>query len=312
MHSLTDEIRKYFAGLTPGKAARIDATAPYNAWAVRMPGWYGVAIDCGDISPVSLHFTNSLLRTTELEIGGTTHNVLVLSCTVEEYRNEFAAVCAQFTFPGASGEQRRDILERPTEWWDRWRSLLGNSLMDENSYSTLAELLAYEGLILSGKAPIWSGASGSTHDIETADADYEVKSTTNRYGAEITLSSQFQLQTHDRPLHLLFFRFEPAAEGDCVDSVAKRLVYLGINTEKLEKKLSAFGMEPGSYARTETYHCLETRDYPVDNRFPAITEKSFKNDRYPDSLIRFTYAVTLDSLPYSSFCKGENINDSGY
>ena len=299
--SLLEEIRNCFAGLASGQAIKINAVGAYPAWALRMNGWYGVAVDCAqDQAPVSLSFASSSLKTEIIDIAGVAHNVLVLSSKYESYRNEFAAVCAQFIYPGTAGSQRKIIVQNPIGWWERWRSLLGNAVRDEESYSTIAELLACEYLLKGGKKPVWSGANNSTHDIETEENDYEVKATIARYGCEITLSSQFQLDNHGKKLNLLFFRLEPSLTGETVDAVVERLASLGMDSGILESKLAAKGLEKGSYARTTAYHCLEMRNYAVDEQFPAITEKSFKDDVYPKSLIGFSYTVTLDGLTYTT------------
>lgn len=296
---LTEEIRSYFAGLSSGQAVKIDSTEPYSSWAVRMPGWYGVAVECDDMPVVSLHFTNSALLTEEISIGGVQRKMLVLSSSGEEYRNEFAAVCAQFVFPGENGEERDKLLSNPQAWWNRWRSLLGNTMSDLQAYSTIGELLAYEQLLLAGKNATWTGAKKATHDIETDTGDYEVKSTLSRYGAEITMSSQFQLKSHGKKLNILFFRFEPSLVGECINGIVERLISLGCDRSKIEADLKRIGMEEGSSPRTETYHLLEIRNYSVNNTFPAITEASFVDGKYPDALVRFTYTVTLDGLNYS-------------
>ena len=296
----TKEIQEYFAGLRQGRAHMLSIPAPDYAWALKMQDWYGVAIDCGDIPPVCLHFSNSTLKTTSLEIGGKAHTVLLLYTSVEAYRNEFATVCAQFVNPGEQGNSRIELLRDPVGWWNRWRSLLGNRTVDTAAYTTLGELLAYELLVKAGRKPSWGGADGSTHDIETFGADYEVKTTTKRYGSEITLSSQFQMMTHGKDLFVIFFRFESALDGESVDTVVKRLIAMGENEEILETRLKKVGLEKGSYSRNEMYHCLEMRRYTVDETFPAITEKSFAGEKFPDSLISFTYQVTLDGISYDT------------
>lgn len=296
----TNEIQEYFAGLRKGRAHKLSIPEPTPAWVLKMSDWYGVAIPCGEIPEVCLHFTNSTLKSTSLEIGGKLIDVLLLYTSVDAYRNEFATVCAQFVSPGENGKAREALIADPISWWNRWRSLLGNRSIDDASYATLAELLTYEALIKAGKKPVWGGANGSTHDIETVGADYEIKATTKRYGTQITLSSQFQMMDHGKDLFLVFYRFENALDGDSVETVVQRLVALGEDEHLLEERLKKVGLEKGSFSRKETYHCLEVRRYPVDCEFPAITEKSFVGGKFPDALISFTYVVTLDGLSYET------------
>lgn len=296
----TNEIQEYFAGLRKGRAHKLSLPDSTPAWVLKMSDWYGVAIPCGEIPAVCLHFSNSTLKSTALEIGGKILDVLLLYTSVEAYRNEFATVCAQFVNPGEDGIIRKALIEDPISWWNRWRSLLGNRSVDDVAYTTLGELLTYEALIKAGKKPSWGGANGSTHDIETSGADYEVKTTTKRYGTQITLSSQFQMMDHGKDLFVIFYRFESALDGDSVESVAQRLISLGEDEHLLEARLKKVGLEKGSFSRNDTYRCLEMRRYTVDHQFPAITEKSFVDNKFPDALISFTYSVTLDGLPYDT------------
>jgi len=296
----TNEIQEYFAGLRKGRAHKLSIPEPTPAWVLKMSDWYGVAIPSGEIPAVCLHFSNSTLKSTSLEISGKVVNVLLLYSSVDAYRNEFATVCAQFVNPGEEGLARKALIEDPISWWNRWRSLLGNRTVDDASYATLAELLTYEALIKADRKPAWGGANGSTHDIETCSTDYEVKATTKRYGTQITLSSQFQMMDHGKDLFVVFYRFEPALNGESVDTVVQRLIELGEDEHLLEARLKKVGLEKGSFSRKDTYHCLEMRKYTVDDEFPVITEKSFTEGKFPDALISFTYTVTLDGLTYDT------------
>ena len=97
---------------------------------------------------------------------------------------------------------------------EKMEDITWNVMSDKNPYDVLGELLVLEKMFKSGKEPVWSGVEHGTHDIETDTCSIEVKSTTQRYGYEVTINSVYQMHSADRkPLFLDFLRFELSKLG---------------------------------------------------------------------------------------------------
>lgn len=270
----------------------------YPAWTLKQGNWVGVAVPIEAYVPFSEQFSQVRICTEpNVQIGDSIHNILMLQCFSMESRNEFAAMCAQFVDPGADGILRATLIADPKECWKHWKDMLGNVTSDRQPYDLLGELLVMEKFLAAGRCPRWSGIEHATHDIEMDDASVEVKSTIARYGHEVTISSVYQMRpVNDKPLYLSFIRFEESGLGRSINDVAQSLKRLGFDSIRLEKALCKAGLEEGRVARDEKYKVLEWKQYPVDDRFPAVTESSFKNNCLPPSVVRFIYTVDLSGI----------------
>lgn len=302
---LLQEIRNYFAASTPLSAYKIKSLpAPYDAWVVQINKEYGVTVPLpdGDII-VSERFSNARLwSTSDVNIGGRYGNWLLLTCQDPYYRNEFATLCAQFVDPGENGKDRKALITSPQTWWNKWSYLLGNSISNNTSYSVLGELITVRKLIHSGEKAEWTGGAGGVNDVLTENSRYEVKSTAMRYEETVTISGQFQLEDDaNKPLYLIFCRFEPNSLGESIDDVVSDLINLGIQRSKIEEDLEHLGLELGSSARKEKYRLIEMRKYKVDYGFPMITKDSFKDGKYPEAVKQFTYRLSLAGIPFEDF-----------
>ena len=197
------------------------------------------------------------------------------------------------------------MISNPEDWWNKWKSLLGNRDTEKEAYSIIGELLTLEYLLKKGINAKWQGAEGGTQDIQTDKCNYEVKSTTARYGYEVTISSIYQLRNKGADLKLVFCRFEKAAIGTDINTVIQRLVSLGYSELLLEKAMEANGLEKGCTARSKKYRIIEMKSYNVDDSFPVITELSFKGDVIPKNIIRINYTVNLSGLPCENLLETE-------
>lgn len=298
MSNLLKEIREGFANLDqtgrmlPIKA--MPATCP--AWVFREGDRFGVAIECTEPLKISEGFWGASLRTVDRVVAGQQRRFLRLESSIEWLRNEFGLICEHMVSV-ESGTSRQALLADPLVWWQRWRHLLGNALVDKHGYDVLAELLALEVQVINGAIFEWSGPFGGVVDIRTPATDYEVKSTISRYGTVINISGQFQLAASSgKPLKLVHFRFEPVDDGLSIDLVCDRLVALGVDAAMLEGALQRLGMEAGCSARKEAYNLLEARSYAVDDSFPRITPASFVGGVLPAGVVQFEYKVDLSGL----------------
>jgi len=143
----------------------------------------------------------------------------------------------------------------------------------------------------------WTASDSGTHDIESDSHSYEVKSTIIRYGALLSISSQFQLLA-PKPLDLYFIRVEESPVGVSINDIAAELISIGYDEYLLENQLAKAHFEKGSSDRDRKYSLLEKRVYNVDEKFPKITEESFKGDVIPPAIVEIRYKVDLDGVPY--------------
>ena len=296
---LIEKIKRNFNKGYFNKAMAIDGLPKeFPAWTLKQTDWVGVAIPIISDTAFSEVFSNVRIYTAHgAEINGTTYNLLLLTCTEMEYRNEFATICSQFVDPGTNGSNRIQLINSPETWWSHWKFLLGNVSTTKEAYSLIGELLAVEMLMKQGLQVSWSGIDHGTHDIETNHCSYEVKSTTARYGYEVTINSIYQMRKAGETLDLIFCRFERSALGRSLDEIAASLFSLGFSKERLEFVLKNEGLEPGRPARNTKYKLIEMKKYAVTDSFPTITEQSFKNDTIPEGIIKFTYTIDLSGLP---------------
>lgn len=299
--TILDEIRDGFASMTSIGALRI-ASLPdeYMAYIIRIPDGYGVAIPVNSDMEVAENFNSCKFRTGLLSIGGTPSNYLMLFSAFEEYRYEFASLCAELLSPGENGKDRQNLLDNPLDWWKRWKELVGNDLKERAIYCIIAELLVLEHKLATDPTAEWAATRKGSHDIECAEESCEVKSTCKRYGAEITIAGQHQL-LHNKPLYLYFLRMEESHEGVSINDMKARLIQAGYNPGKLEIELQQQGLEHGASIRNHKYKILEKRKYIVDEKFPCITRESFKNNQPPAGITQIVYTVDLDAVKYTGW-----------
>ena len=296
--NVIERIQDNFAKGFFGKSMQIpELPQEWPAWTLKQNGWIGVAVPIEKYGPFSERFAHAQIMTEPgVQINGVTYDVLMLICTNMELRNEFATICCQFVEPGVNGNLRKQLIDSPEKWWNQWRSLLGNSISNSEPYPILGELTMLEKQLKLGKNVQWTGVEKATHDLELDDCSIEVKSTTERYGYEVTISSIYQLVPAGKPLYLAFFRFEKSSLGRSIEEIAESLKQLGYSASNLEKALASVGLDKGCTARNIRYKVIEAKQYSVDDSFPAVTEKSFKNDKLPECITKFTYTVDLSGL----------------
>lgn len=282
-----------------GKAMPIDGLPKeYPAWTLKQQDWYGVAVKMEKKIVFSERFSSVRIWTNnDAVLDNQTVDLLLLTCTDVELRNEFATICAQFVQTSMDGKTRNSLIENPVDWWANWKSLIGNTQSEHEVYSKIGELTVVEKLLQSGKRPKWSGIESATHDVELDNCSYEIKSTIKRYGYEVEISSIHQMKKAGESLKLIFFRFERSLLGRSLDDLVDSIVALGYSREKLEAGLEHSGLEKGCIARTTHYKILEMRVYEVDEGFPALTLNSFVGGQLPPHVTRVKYSVDLSGVP---------------
>ena len=299
--TILEEIRDGFASMITYGALKMNSLSEeHAAYIIRIPDGYGVAIPVNKDMEVAETFNSCRFRTGLLAIGGNASNYLMLISAFEEFRYEFASLCAELLDPGENGLTRAALLERPLEWWRRWKDLVGNDTKDKSVYCIIAELRVLEHKRISDPSAEWTATHMGSHDIECASESCEVKSTCKRYGAEVTIAGQHQL-VHKKPLYLYFLRMEESLEGISVNDMKQRLVQTGYDPARLEIELQQQGLEHGASIRDKKYKILEKRKYIVDETFPCITRESFKGNHLPAGITQIIYTVDLDAVNYTTW-----------
>ncbi len=304
MTGILEEIQDGFTNLSNvGRMLPISVLPPSDAaYVFREDRYFGVAIELPNGPMIFESFAGARLITVDREVNNSLKRFLRLESPIYALRNEFAVVCEQMVAPGIDGTARAELIADPLSWWERWRHLLGNALVNRTSYAVLAEMLAVEQLMANGEEVEWRGPLRGSIDIATQAAEYEVKATITRYDLRIHVAGQFQLAlSENRPLKLLHYRFEPTSSGDCINSVGRRLTEAGFPVDRLEELLSLSGLEQGCSARNEKFTVLEALLFPVDDNFPRITPASFATGSLPTGVVHIEYQVDLAALAHQQF-----------
>lgn len=300
--TIIEEIRERFASMisTNGAIKIKSLEIQYEAYVIHSFSEYGVAIPISEDVIVSEKFNSCKFKTSFISINNKTSNYLILSSSFEEYRYEFASLCAEFVDPGDNGSARKSLLKNPLDWWKKWKELLGNNNKEKAIYNVIAEMCVLEKKFTEDPSSKWTGANMNSHDIECETESCEVKSTCRKYGAVIDIAGQHQL-LHQKPLYLYFVRMEESLEGVSVNEMQKRLINIGYDAGKLERELQQLGFELGESIRDKKYKILEKRKYIVDSSFPSITRESFKNNQIPSGIVHVIYGVDLDAVNYTTW-----------
>lgn len=302
---IVDEIREIFATQINGFRLITGIDSKYIAYAIRLDGFFGVAIPFDRDVIVAEHFSGAELHTRARVLGdsGVEKTFLELTCIYNDLRNEFASLCAQFVAPGEHGCERARIIEDPLSWWNNWRKLLGNRSSEKKAYSVIAELEALYVTFLKDRNVKWAAADHTgTQDIETSKISVEVKSTLEKTGTDVTISSLNQLKTDpDHEMYLYFCRLEKSEQGLCINDCVLKLLLAGYDEYLLEHELEDQGYEKGCSARDERFRITEKRKYFIDEEFPSITVHSFKNNELPPHLKSMTYTLDLSDYPFTEW-----------
>lgn len=295
--NLLEELRSYFVTINAGARKIKCLPEEYTAYVIKIVNGFGVAIEYNNETPIFERFANSYIRNCILSINEVEKEYLILICEIDSLKYEFASICAEFVDPGQDGRRRIHLNNNPLEWWNNWKMLLGNSIMNKEVYSILAELITFDYLIEKDPSIEWTAINGGTHDFESKDYSYEVKATIKKYESSLVISSQHQLHS-DKPLFLYYCRLEESEHGISINNKLLDLKQKGYYSDKIDLYLERVNLQYGSSIRNKKYQILEQRKYIIDSNFPKITKESFKNNTIPESITKISYTIDLSSLEY--------------
>ncbi|WP_295158093.1 PD-(D/E)XK motif protein [Selenomonas sp. AE3005] len=299
---LVQAIKNHFALLHDGHIYPMHDELPgdYNAWVVRWNGKIGVAVPYDSDEHVYSSFA-------EIEVESCIINgeqVLYLFINAENNDKQwrslaFANICENFVSPGEDGSNRELVTHHTQEWCAKWKDLLGNASREIPVHAVVGELMVYRWLLQQGLKPQWTASNRSRLDFITENAAWEVKSTLSHTDLQITVNGQKQLTSQpDCPLSVMFCRMEPNPQGESVNDMVQSLTTLGVDETYLENALSGLGLKLGAFARKERFSLIEMRRYPVNDKFPRLTEDSFVGGKLPDGIIKIKYVIDLANLEY--------------
>lgn len=266
-----------------------------NFYIIKDNGWYGVGIDINlDKTEYFEKFENVRLITKIKYFLNENHKLLELITNKVDLIEEFSLVCFDFINKFDNEKVNEDIIEKANKWWNEWKKLLGNVLKSERDYDFLGELLALNYVLNEDSNAKYSNLA--SHDIELPQYSIEVKSTTEKYNAEIHVNSQYQLENNtERPLKLIFIRLEKSQIGYSIKDVIESLKTKNYDINSFTRIENI-----GTSSINEKYRILEARLYNIDDKFPKITLKSLKNDELPKGIVKIEYIVNLDDIDYES------------
>lgn len=264
-------------------------------YVIKDNGWYGIGIDINlDKTEYFEKFENVRLITKIKYFSNENHKLLELITDKADLIEEFSLVCFDFINKFDNEKVNENIIEKANKWWEEWKKLLGNVLKSEKDYDFLAELLALNYVLNEDGNATYSNLA--SHDIELPQYSIEVKTTTEKYNAEIHVNSQYQLENNtDMPLKLIFVRLEKSQIGYSINDVIKSLKLKNYDVNSLSRLEKI-----GTSSINEKYRILEARLYNIDDKFPKITLNSLKNNELPKGIIKIEYIVDLDDIDYET------------
>jgi len=296
--NILNNIRENFASGVTSSALPIEGLeSKYPAWVINIKGSYGVGIEYNEDLNINERFSSAKLVSFTILMNGKKIKLLTLLSDNEDLKYEFASICSYFVYPGENGEDRNKLIRDPHDWWKGLKSLIGNSNIEKNIYSILGEMVTLYYLSKKNIKANWVGLSKGSIDIETKDCNYEVKSTIMRFDSLVNISSQFQL-SQSKLTYLNFCRFEESLFGVSINMISELLVDEGFSMIEIEESLLSASIEKYNLNREKKYKLLEMRMYEIDEKFPVISSDSFKANRIPENVVKITYKVNLDGLPY--------------
>lgn len=288
---ILQEIKKSFAYFRTSNKGSLALKEDYY-WVVKMENMQGVAVEIPADKQVNEQFANMYYCTKDYLIGNNEHRLLMLLSDQPGLFEEFTYICVSFLEKVLDSESHQEILENPISWWHTMKELVGNTNIEQQSYSILAEMLSYFFLLKSGYKVSWVGPFGGSIDLESTDGNYEVKSTTARYGSKVTINGQYQLRADN----LLFCRFEPSLYGISIQDMVEKLIGLNVKESDIELVLTKCGYPIGSEIRSKKYRLIQMVKYEINENFPRIVPESFKNDQLPMNISELNYKVNLEGV----------------
>ena len=258
---------------------------------------FGIMMICDDNIVINEEIGKIQLYNKLISFNGKNNNCVFIMCNDIYSRDMF------IDFINDNLDNSYKLLKNdPLEWWKKWCEFLGNSFIEKRVYDIIGELYVLEKIYKEDKTTKWVSTKKGSIDIENTNNIYEVKSTIQKYQSKVTVSSQQQLKIIDnRNLYLVLVRLEESTNGKCVDDYVRELIVQGYDNVELESYLNKCSFPKNNHKRIEKYKVIESRLYIVDDKFPTITNDTFKNNIIPKGIVKIVYDIDLNSIEYKDF-----------
>ena len=280
-----------------GKAKYIEE---YKAYALNINNLVGVAIDCEEGLIIDERFNKIKISNADLNYKDALHHVIFLYTEDTVLNEDYGLLFLSFL----SLDKREVVSKKPLQWFEDWSNLLGNRKQDKMIYDVLGELETLIVLCENGQDPKWDSTQKGTYDISTGSVLYEVKTTKNKTENFVTVHNQFQLDIENKDLHLVFVRVEENDSGVSIDDLYNELVSLNYkDIANVETYIRSLGYYTGKSERYVKFIIHEIRDYVVNEKFPRISKSDFKNEQFPNGVVKIEYTISLDGLEYKNLAK---------
>jgi len=265
-----------------------------KSYVLNYNGLVGVAVESQYAKDIKASFNNVTLAKVNAKRDGANRDVIFLYVKKSHVNSFFIKLCYDFL------KDSELVSSDPVLWYEGWTSLVGNSKIDKMVYDVVSELKILLFLQNCGQSPFWNSTECSTFDISATNAFYEVKSSQNKTSDVITIHNQYQLDSKglNKPLYIAYCKVEKNDSGDSINSLCEQLKSIGYENTNVEAYLNKLGYYPGNNDRDRKYLFHEIRLYNVDPSFPKIIDSSFKNDKFPDNIIKIEYSLSLEGLEY--------------
>ena len=195
---------------------------------------------------------------------------------------------------------------------EHWRELFAETkdsglLSLPQAAGLLAELLTLERILSrdpSRKLAAWTGPAKSQHDFRAASHALEVKATLAREGHRTSVSSVEQLNAPPGgSLHLSFFKFQVASDGDSLPKAIQRIRAMSVDLLEFELLLLRSGYRSGFEDVYGAYSLEILTEHTFDASspaFPKIVPASFADAHVPHGVEQISYVIDLaGSLSFS-------------
>ncbi|GAB2553080.1 PD-(D/E)XK motif protein [Gracilibacillus alcaliphilus] len=234
---------------------------------------FGVVIMADQNIRLNEKFNQLNFYTNEGTLNGEMVNLLHLTLNSLDYFEQFIIIAADFI----ELSKRTTLKENPLEWWNHWKELIGNAVVEKSTYSILAELLVLNYLQKnhSSNTPKWLGYTGGTYDIHTKNKNIEVKASINKFDTNITISNQYQLNTElINDFYVLGFEASANDNGISIDDAVSELSTSGYPLKDIETGLQVHDLPADASARREKYILLSCKKYNLQEAIPDEVKQS--------------------------------------
>ena len=265
----------------------------YKAYVFRSYGGYGVCIPYSGRNEINEKFNNVVFRT--WNINGV--NCLCLWTDAVDLVAAFATMAWDFVSPGPMGKNRITLQNTPFQWFEKWKSMVGNYARDLMVYDVIGELKVFLLLANDGKKPVWSSQTLSSHDIEADGSVYEVKTTLTHSGRTVTISSLEQMEKeNDLPLYLCLVRVQESTNGDTIEKLRNEIVERGlIAANEIDSYLLKKGYSSSKSEYRKGYQVYRISSFLIDESFPKLRITDFVDNKLPHGVESVSYTISLPS-----------------